>query len=279
MEDWLSEPLPEVSLRSTLPLIFLSALLVATIGAGGALVASARPAAAEGQDAAEIWKEARRRYRVENAIQSVRMVLVAKNGSERVRDMEMRIRRTGEITYSYTRFNSPADVAGTQLVLVDNPGQADEQLLYLPAMERVNRVAGSARNRSFMGSDFRFEDFELDDGAGDVHVMKEETADEWVIETTSGGGSDWTRMVSRISKADAVLRHVQYYDKKDELARELVVEKVETHDGVPVPMLSVMKDAKRGSSTRMEVEKVQVNVPAEDLPDDMFTAAYLEQNG
>jgi len=112
-----------------------------------------------------------------------------------------------------------------------------------------------------------------------VHVMKEETADEWVIETTSGGGSDWTRMVSRISKADAVLRHVQYYDKKDELARELVVEKVETHDGVPVPMLSVMKDAKRGSSTRMEVEKVQVNVPAEDLPDDMFTAAYLEQNG
>ena len=58
-----------------------------------------------------------------------------------------------------------------------------------------------------------------------------------------------------------------------------MVEEVQMHDGVPVPARSVMKDLKRGTSTRIVVRDVRVNVPDEELPDEMFTAAFLEQNG
>ncbi len=234
--------------------------------------------ASDGRSAEQIWRESRKRYRLENAVQTMHMVLVSRSGSERVREIETRIRRSDDITRSYTRFLSPADVAGTQLVMVDHPGQQDEQLMYLPALERVTRIAGSARSRSFMGSDFRYDDFELDDGAAGEHLLQEETAEHWVVESKPAD-SDWTRVVTRISRQDELPRHAQYYDKRGELARELLVEEVQVHDGVPVPARSVMKDLKRGTQTRIELRDVRVNVPDEELPDEMFTAAYLEQNG
>ena len=89
------------------------------------------------------------------------------------------------------------------------------------ALERVTRIAGSARSRSFMGSDFRYDDFELDDGASGEHLLLEETAEHWVVETKPAD-SDWTRVVTRISRQDELPRHAEYYDKRGELARELV---------------------------------------------------------
>lgn len=242
------------------------------------LLALATSPAAD-KSAKEILESARRAYRVENAIQTVRMTLVAKNGGQRVRELEMRLRRDGDVLKSYSRFQSPSDVAGTQLVLVDQPDKEDEQLLYLPSMQRVTRISGNSRNNAFVGSDFRYADFEIDDGPQAVHTLASETGDSWVISTVPGGSSDWSRIETTISKSDNVPRLAVYWDKKGEKAREMAVERVETRDGVPVPMSTVMKDLKRGTSTRMEVLKIQVNVPAASLPDTVFTGAYMERNG
>ena len=242
------------------------------------LLALASTPAAD-RTAREIVEDSRRAYRVENAIQTVRMSLVSKSGNTRARELEIRVRRDGDLLKSYSRFQSPSDVAGTQLVLVDHPNQEDEQLLYMPALQRVTRISGNARSGAFVGSDFRYSDFEVDDGPDAVHTLKEETADEWLVETVPGGGSDWSRFETRISKTDNVPRQIGYYDKKGVKVREMTVEKVETKDGVPVAMVSVMKDLKRGTSTRMEVLKIQVNVPTTSLPDDVFTGAYMERNG
>ena len=94
--------------------------------------------------------------RVDNGIQQMHMILVSKNGSKRERQFEMRVRKDGDVVRSYVRFSHPSDVAGTQLVVVDNPDRVDEQLLYLPALKKTNRIAGKARSGSFMGSDFSF---------------------------------------------------------------------------------------------------------------------------
>ena len=73
-------------------------------------------------------------------VQKVRMVLVSRSGSERVREFETRVRRDGEVVKSWTRFSHPSDVAGTQLVLIDHPDQSDEQLLYLPALQLLDQL-------------------------------------------------------------------------------------------------------------------------------------------
>ena len=104
-------------------------------------------------------------------IQQMQMTLVGRNGAKRERKFEMRVRKDGEVLRSYVRFSHPTDVSGTQLVIVDNPDKVDEQLLYLPALKRTNRIAGKARKGSFMGSDFSFEDLEISDSSAAKHSL------------------------------------------------------------------------------------------------------------
>ncbi len=236
-------------------------------------------AGAADRSAKEILQDARRKYRVENAVQTMTMTLVSRSGKERVRELEIKVRRDGETTSSYTRFVSPSDVAGTQLVLVDLPDQEDDQLLYLPALERVTRIAGKARSGSFMGSDFRYSDFELDTGEGSSHALLEEDAEWWVIETTCGPGEPDPRFVTHISKADSLPRKVEWFDKAGAVTRRMTVEQVDMKAGVPVPTLSRMEDIKRSTSTRLEITTIELGVTAEQVPDEVFTSAYMERNG
>ncbi len=236
-------------------------------------------AGAADRSAQEILEDAGRQYRVENAVQTMKMTLISRSGKERVRELEIKVRRDGDITSSYTRFLSPSDVAGTQLVLVDHPNQEDDQLLYLPALERVTRIAGKARSGSFMGSDFRYSDFELDTGEGSTHKILEEDAEYWVVETTCGPGSNDHRFVTRIAKADSLPRNVEWFDSKGELTRRMTVDQVDIHEGVPVPTASRMEDMKRGTSTRLDITEIDVNISPEELPEEVFTSAYMERNG
>ncbi len=77
----------------------------------------------------QILDEARKAQRIDRSIQKIRMTLVSRGGAERVREFELRVRRDGDVLKSWTRFSHPSDVAGTQLVVVDNPDQVDDQLL------------------------------------------------------------------------------------------------------------------------------------------------------
>jgi hypothetical protein len=239
----------------------------------------ARPLAAGEPTAAEVLLEARRRYRVENTAQTLRMTLVSRSGKERVRELELELRRDGEVLSAYTRFVSPPDVAGTQLVVVDHPDREDEQLLYLPALGRVTRIGSKARSGSFMGSDFRYADLELDAGEGASHTLLEQSQDWWVVETVPAPGGDAARFVTHISRGDSLPRRVEWYDQAGDLTRRMTVREVAEHDGVSVPIISVMEDLKRGSSTRLEILEIRLGLGPDELPDEHFTAAYMEGRG
>ncbi len=236
-------------------------------------------AGAADRSAKEILTEARRKYRVENAVQTMKMTLVSKSGKERVRELEIKVRRDGDTLSSYTRFLSPSDVAGTQLVLVDLPDQEDDQLLYLPALERVTRIAGKARSGSFMGSDFRYSDFELDTGEGSSQTLLEENDEWWIIETTCGPKDPDTKFVTHISRADSLPRKVEWFDDSGAITRRMTVDQVDMKDGVPVPTISRMEDLKRSTSTQLHITEIDLGVTAEQVPDEVFTAAYMERNG
>ena len=88
----------------------------------------------------EIVESARSAQKIDNSIQQIRMTLVSRSGSERIREFEVRVRKDGEVIKSYTRFSHPTDVAGTQLVMVDHPETADIQMLYLPAFKQLKKI-------------------------------------------------------------------------------------------------------------------------------------------
>lgn len=234
--------------------------------------------AAQPTTPAEILEKADELRKVANSSQQLRMVLVSKNGGERVREFETRVRRDDDALRSWTRFSHPSDVAGTQLVMVDHPDQADDQLLYLPALKRVNRIAGRARTGAFMGSDFAFEDLELRATDDAVHTLVSDSDLQWVIESKPGASSSYGRILATVRRADHLPTRVEYYDKKDVLLKVLEVKETLEDGGRTYPRLSVMRNAQKGTETRLEVLEQQLNLPADQLPDEMFTAAWMERN-
>ena len=234
---------------------------------------------AHAETAESIIDRARDAQRVNNGIQQIRMVLVSKNGSTRERTFEMRVRRDGDVVRSYVRFSQPSDVAGTQLVMVDHPDTVDEQVLYLPALKRTNRIAGRARKGAFMGSDFAYEDLEVSDAASSTHTLVTEDERVWVIDSIPGSDSSYGRIRSSVSKSDMMIRLAEFFDAKGQAVKKLEVLETATDNGVTIPTKSVMTNLRRGTKTEMHVSGYRLNVPAEEIPDETFTVGFLERNG
>lgn len=243
------------------------------------LVLGAELRAAEPATAAEVIEAARAAQRLDSSIQRVRMTLVSRGGGERVRELELRVRRSGEVVQSYTRFLSPADVAGTQLVVVDHPDRADEQLLYLPALKRVTRISGNARSGSFAGSDLSFEDLEVSDAGGATHTLVSSDGSGWVIDTVPGAGSSYGRVRTHVARADRLPRKVEYFDRAGAPVKTLEVTETQVVSGAVLPKKTEIRNLVKGTTTRLELLEARVNVPASELPDEVFTAAYLERQG
>jgi hypothetical protein len=233
---------------------------------------------AHAQTADEIIDKARSVQRIQSGIQQIKMVLVSRSGSTRERRFEMRVRKDEGVVRSHVRFSHPTDVAGTQLVMVDHPNQVDEQLLYLPALRRTNRIAGRARAGSFMGSDFSFEDLEISDASGAIHTLVEQTEQTWIIDTTPGPGSSYDRIRSHISKSDSVPRRVEFF-KAGVAIKQLEVLATEVNGSTVVPTHTVMKNLQRGTRTELVVEWYRLNVPEEEIPYETFTAGFMERGG
>jgi hypothetical protein len=242
---------------------------------GVALWAHPRPARADAR-ATAVLEAAWAAQRASSSIQQVEMALVSKGGAARTRSFEMRVRRDEAAVMVHIRFLSPADVAGIQVVQIDRVAGADEQLLYLPALRRVTRIAGAARKGAFLGSDFSHEDLQLAGQRGGTHSLVEEGADRVTIDTDPGADSSYGRIRTTVSKADQLPRTVEFFDRAGAAVKRLEVLEVQTVDGHPLPTRTVMRDLQKGSSTTLRVVSARMDVPLSELPEADFTAAGME---
>ncbi len=224
----------------------------------------------------QIIDEARSRNTAERVVQELRMVVVSRSGKERSRDLQILARRTDDETRSMIVFTAPSDVAGTKMLMVEPKDGADQQLLYLPAFDRIQPISGAARKGAFMGSDFSYEDLDLGGRPGDTHTLVETTADAWVIDTTPGDGSQYGRIRTTMGQADYVARTVEYFDGNGEATKTLEVKETKEVDGHIVPARSVMTTLAKNTSTRLEMVSVDFDVPEEDLPATALTRDALE---
>lgn len=234
---------------------------------------------ASAETAEEIMEKARAARQVENSIQTVKMVIVSKSGSERVREIELKMKKEGDVRKSLAKFTSPSDVAGTQLLLIDHPDTVDEQLLYMPAIKRTNRISGKARKGSFMGSDFAYEDMEMSDPPDATHKVASEAGETWVIDTTPGEDSSYSRIVTHVTKADFVPRKIEFFDDDGDALKVLTVAKTELDGELTIAVESTMQNLQKGTATKLIVLEHKLNVSAEELPDDVFTKAHMEKGG
>jgi len=240
--------------------------------------------------AAEIVARSASNRTVQNSEQSMTMEIYDRNGRSRVRKIVSRVKQGADgVSKSHVEFVEPEDVSGVQFLTVENPTGEDMQWLFMPASGILNQISGSTRRGSFMGSDFTFEDLSVGQAEDGDHSRQDDgtvtiggkTINTYVVSSVPKAElkSAYTRIVSYIEKDRLIPRQILFYDKKGENSKRMTIHEVQMRGDVLVPMHTTMENLKRGTRTEVKVESVEVNVPADRLPDHRFTPEAMQSEG
>ncbi len=226
---------------------------------------------------------------VSNSKQVLVMEIFDKMGRSRVRKIASKIKEEGGVAKSHVEFIEPEDVNGVQFLSIQNPGGEDRQWLYMPASGMLNQISGSSRRGSFMGSDFSFEDLsvgQVEDGAHSLLpdatlTVEGASLTVHVVESLPKAElkSAYTRILTYIDKGNLMPRQVEFFDRKGNKVKRMQILEIKDRDGVLVPMRTRMENLKRGTRTEVRIEEVQINLPADQLPDYLFTPESLQSEG
>jgi hypothetical protein len=283
---------------SHLSLCFLFILFL-SVGAGNELVAGQAQGNTPESRGEWVARQAEDRPTGKDARIAIRMRLFDRQGRLRERALTMislrgvtaaRGGKPGpEVIGDRTlvRFTFPNDINGTGFLVWEHPSAEDERFLYLPALGRVRRIAGSETQESFVGSDFTYEDiggreFEnysyrlLDDKAtwkgadGTVHSV-------YTLESRSrDANARFPRVVSLVRQDNFVVVGAEIRNKRDEIQKTFEVRRLERTDGYWTALDLQMTDATARTRTELVIESVEYDV---GLTAEHFSRRELERGG
>jgi outer membrane lipoprotein-sorting protein len=238
-----------------------------------------------GTSAYDIMKLADERYTGDTARYNLTMTLDSGRGAPRVREVSWYYKNFGDTDKTLMVFRNPRDVAGTGYLSFsydDNQndgGRDDDMWLYLPAMKRVRRIAGSGKNDSFMGTDFTYEDMGSRGLNKDMFSLRGEEAVDgaacWVVEAKAKDGKGpYGRRVIWVRQDSYIFAAVDFYDRQDRPLKTLRVSGIDQIDGVWTARKMEMTNLRNKHSTIIEMSGISFNVPLEDS---LFTVTNLER--
>lgn len=141
--------------------------------------------------AAQIMQKVDDRDTGETMVSESALILIDKKKRQRVRQLKLFSKEYGDVDKSVSFFMAPADVKDTAYMSFDwdDDAKEDDSWLYLPALQKINRIAASDKSGAFMGSDFSYADIdgvEVEDFTYRLLKNSEEVNgyDCWVIEST-----------------------------------------------------------------------------------------------
>lgn len=214
----------------------------------------------------------------ESKVMKQRMTIVAANGQERTREMQMWSRQASNGDEMLAKFLAPGDVRGTGILMKD-----EDMWLYLPALGKTRRVAAHAKKGSFMGSDLTFDDMEQLGSRGFApfyepqFLGEEEVLDVscFVLKLTPLDEENAFSYVKMWVEKDIFLpRQIEYYNVDDEVLRELTTWNLREEAGRWRAERMVMEDLTKGSKTILEVQEVDFE---QSLDASIFTTRNLER--
>jgi outer membrane lipoprotein-sorting protein len=209
------------------------------------------------------------------------MVITAKNGSttERVIDQYSK-----DDTQSRSRtvivFRSPAGIAGTRFLTMENAGVKNDQWIFLPSLGKVRRIAASEGGGSFMGTDMSYDDLSapnrnVDD---DTHTLlrKEQYNDAacYVIQSIPKDSSyQYGKMVLRIDENTLVNYRIEMYDRRGTLVKTMESSGFRDMQGFLTPMQIKVTTIADQTSTTIHTDIIKYN---DTIPESVFTTRFLE---
>ncbi len=222
----------------------------------------------------------------DDLVQKMTQTLIDRNGNQRVRHMVSFRKDYGKDKKMIVFFTEPANIRDTALLTFDydDPQADDDQWLYLPALQRVRRIASDDRGDYFMGTDFTFEDMKQTPELSDYHWKLLGSAqvdghDCWKVEGTPASEAvlrelGYSRMVQYVHKESDVILRVDYWDRAGRELKHLHVLDMEKIQGIWSPLRIEMKNVQSGHRTLLEFSEQHYN---NGLKDRLFTQRMLKR--
>ena len=237
-------------------------------------------------DGTEIMQKAYDRTKPDFTKAAVQVVL-AKNGKvEETRNVGEYGRCKNNLSDVVMMFLSPASVKGTNFLQKENDGKDDDKWIYLPSLGGdARRVSSSEGSKSFVGTDFTYDDMSTREVADDTHELLKESEDKgnfkdlYVVKSTPKDpkSSQYSYRISWVTKDNWIPVYIEMYDKKGKLLKINEIKSIKQMPGsngrvYNVPMENVMSNVQTGHSTTMKMVNLQVDVPVDERT---FTANFL----
>lgn len=179
---------------------------------------------------------------------------------------------------AHMSFLEPADVRGTKFLTLAQKQGDDLQYIHLPALRRTRRIAGSAKNSRFMGTDFTYADLEFRDARNsNLKRLDDSTAGgrkTFVVQADAKSEDDpYGRTVLWVDQKLYIALKIEFYDHGGELLKVLDVTKLKKRSNGKIYAAQMrMKNLQAGSQTELKVEDIR---EAEKLPERLFDHSQL----
>lgn len=213
-------------------------------------------------------------------IVELKMALKNKNGQTSERFLINRILElTEDGDKSLIVFNSPKDVKGTATLTYTHKEGADDQWLFLPAIERVKRISSNNKSGPFVGSEFAYEDLSSQEVEKYTYEFLEAKGNlllviQYPVDLKSG----YTRRIVTYNKDKAYrIEKVDFYDRKNALLKTLTYSNYQVYKE-KYWRASNMKMVNHVSNKETELIFTNYNFSA-NLDDNDFTQAALMRAG
>ncbi|MBN2816717.1 MAG: outer membrane lipoprotein-sorting protein [Campylobacterales bacterium] len=224
----------------------------------------------------------------DNSSSLLTMTLFDKNDNTRVRELKTFSKDKGEDTLKLMFFLSPADVKDTAFLTYDydDSNRDDDQWLYLPALQKVKRIASSEKSSSFMGSDFTYSDMTSRNVSDYTYeIMKEPTVKghkTWQMLVTPKSQktideTGYTKSIVFVRQDNFVITQALHYVESGDKLKYMMVNNLELVDGIWTA-LEIQMITKKGKKTLhktvLEFSDVKYN---QDLDEAFFTTRTLQK--
>ncbi len=198
---------------------------------------------------------------------SNKIILIDKTGKQEVREATLMQKGSDKRMF---RFTSPASQAG--IAILSLPG--DVMYLYLPAFGKERRIATSAKNQNFAGTDFSYDDMESTSYSSKYSPKSIKTeGNVFILELTAKGQSEYSKIVMSVNSTHYYPESMEYYDKGNTKIKEAKYSfrKVGNYWNA---MEVEMTDLKKNHKSKMQMSDVKYDT---GLTDDDFTVRKLKQ--
>ena len=202
------------------------------------------------------------------------MILIDNKGKTKERQLKMWTRfYKDKENWSLTKFITPAEVRNLGFLSLAD----DKMYLYLPAFDRIRRIASHARKESFAGSDLSNDDLSTATYSDhyDAEIM-EETDRQYVLALTRKPGSDriYLKTTAWVNKDNFCIDHMELFDDNNKLWKTLEA-KNEQIQGYWTMTEIKMKDVQKDHQTIMKLGELKFDL---NLEDKIFTQRYLKRS-